>query len=369
MTKNTWFAIIFFTFVIFVAGWKYWAWAIWKIYRLRNKEQVFNLLSKYRFIEITGPSGKGKSWLLMHCFKQLEGVKFTNAPTPQSLYTLNKQTLETHMIGKWAAPNKWFYFLDDIDTFQKWSQQEFGDKGYSALKEYFAHAGKLGGICIWTNNGLEPEHIFQTQKNKTWKVLTYLTFMDKSLLFVQANDSWYDILPTIIPIDNQEIQGFYDPHWNIPKTYQGNLLEYVLVEKLKAEEGAEILRVIKESGMATSEEEWMKNLKYDRNLLLQYLQARKKEEEIVRKKSARFKDIKENIQRYGLTDQKLTTADLERLAKEDKRKKKEKKTKFKEEVAEEGDLDQENQEPTEENSEKKTEPSKKMNKKVKKSQN
>ena len=46
--------------------------------------------------------------------------------------------------------------------------------------------------------------------------------MDKSLLFVQANDSWYNLLPTIIPIDNQEIASFYDPHWNIPKDYQEN---------------------------------------------------------------------------------------------------------------------------------------------------
>ncbi|CAG8695321.1 12843_t:CDS:1, partial [Cetraspora pellucida] len=64
--------------------------------------------------------------------------------------------------------------------------------------------------------------VFATNRNKSWKVLTYISFMDKSLLFVQANDGWYNLLPTIIPIDNQEITSFYDPHWNIPKDYQEN---------------------------------------------------------------------------------------------------------------------------------------------------
>jgi hypothetical protein len=68
--------------------------------RLRKKEQVFSLLSKYRFIEITGASGKGKSWFLCHLFKHLQGVKFTNLPTPQSTYTLAKSTLEIHISGK-----------------------------------------------------------------------------------------------------------------------------------------------------------------------------------------------------------------------------------------------------------------------------
>jgi hypothetical protein len=100
--------------------------------------------------------------------------------------------------------------------------------------------------------------------------------------------------------------------------------------------------------MSTNEEELLKDFKSNRNLLLQYLQARKKEESIVRKKSTRIKDIKENIKRYGLSNKKLTTEDIERLDKEDKRKKKTK-TKIKEEVIEETneqpDLDQENQEP------------------------
>jgi hypothetical protein len=51
-------------------------------------------------------------------------------------------------------------------------------------------------------------------------------------------------------------------------------------------------------------------MKYDRNLLLQYLQERKKEESIVRKKSVRLQDIKENIQRYGLSSEKISKEDI-----------------------------------------------------------
>jgi hypothetical protein len=46
--------------------------------------------------------------------------------------------------------------------------------------------------------------------------------MNKSLMFVQANNSWYTMFPTIIAIDNTEIKGFYDPHWNIQKKIQKN---------------------------------------------------------------------------------------------------------------------------------------------------
>ena len=347
MTKNTWFALIFFIFVLGVALWKLWAWLTWKILRLRKKEQVFDLLAKHRFIAITGPSGKGKSWFLSHLFKHLQGVKFTNFPTPQSTFTLSKETLEIHISGKWGAPHKFYYFLDDLDTFQKWSGKEFGENGYSALQDYISHAGKLGGTFLWTNNGNTTDSVFQTNKNKTWKVLTYITFLDKSLLFVQANDSWYNILPTIIPIDNKEISSFYDPHWNIPKDYQANWLKYIFEEKLKAEEAGEILRVIEESGMATNDEEWIKNLKFNRNLLLQYLQERKKEEKIVRKKSAWIKDIKTNLKKYGLSDKKISPEDLTKWDKEDKRKKN--KNKPINLVAEgiEIDLDQANQEPNE----------------------
>ena len=169
MNKNTFFATLFFFGVVFVAGWKYWAWLYWKILRLRKKEQVFDLLSKYRFIEIAGASGKGKSWLLMHLFKHLEGVKFTNCPTPKSVFTLTKEELETHMVGKWAAPNKWFYFLDDINTFQQWSQREFGANGYAALIDYISHVGKLGGTFIWTSNGANTEPVLVLIKIKREK--------------------------------------------------------------------------------------------------------------------------------------------------------------------------------------------------------
>ena len=330
MTKNTWYALIFFLFVIFVAGWKWWAWTIWKFYRLRKKEQTFDLLSKNRFIEITGSSGKGKSWFLAHLFKHLQGVKFTNFPTSQSNYTFSKETLEIHISGKWGAPHKFYYFLDDLDTFKKWSRREFGEQGYSSLTDYISHAGKLGGTFIWTSNGSASNPVFQTNKNRTWKVLTYITFMDKSLLFVQANDSWYNILPTIIPIDNKEIQSFYDPHWNIPRDYQENWLKYIFEEKLKAEESGEILRVIEESGMATSEEEWLKSMKFNRNLLLKYLAERKKEEKAVRKKRERIKDIKGSLKKYGVSDKKISKEDLEKWDKEERGKKKGKGVKLEE---------------------------------------
>lgn len=185
------------------------------------------------------------------------------------------------------------------------------------------------------------------QYSKPTKIRTYITFLDKSLLFVQANDSWYNILPTIIPIDNQEISSFYDPHWNIPKDYQQNWLTYIFKDKLQAEEASEILRVIEESGQATNEAEWLKSMKFNRNLLLQYLQERKKEEKIVRQKSQRIKEIKTNLKKYGLSAKKLTPQDIEKFDKEEKRKKnKSKSVKLAEEI--EVDLDQAKQEPSEE---------------------
>jgi hypothetical protein len=64
--------------------------------------------------------------------------------------------------------------------------------------------------------------------------------------------------------------------------------------------------------MATSEEEWLKNIKFDRNLLLNYLKEQKKKEMIVRKKKLRFKEIKENIQRYGLEGKETTFEDIDK---------------------------------------------------------
>ncbi|CAG8550167.1 4754_t:CDS:2, partial [Cetraspora pellucida] len=90
-------------------------------------------------------------------------------------------------------------------------------------------------------------------------------------------------------------------------------------EKLKAEEAGEILRVIEESGMERSEEEWLKGMKFNRNLLLQYLQERKKEEKVVRKKSQRIKDIKSNLKKYGLKTEPIKEKDLEKWDKEKKK--------------------------------------------------
>ncbi|CAG8602616.1 594_t:CDS:1 [Diversispora eburnea] len=86
-------------------------------------------------------------------------------------------------------------------------------------------------------------------------------------------------------------------------------------------------------------------MKFNRNLLLQYLQERKKEEKVVRKKRERIKDIKTNLKKYGLNDKKLTPSDIEKFDKEEKRKKKVKEVKL---STEEIDLDQEKQEPGEE---------------------
>ncbi|CAG8611798.1 32842_t:CDS:2, partial [Racocetra persica] len=166
--------------------------------------------------------------------------------------------------------------------------------GYSALTDYISQAGKFGGTFIWTSNSPTSNSVFATNRNKSWKVLTYISFMDKSLLFVQANDSWYNLLPTCIP------------------------------EKLKAEEAGEILRVIEESGMG----------------------KRKKEERVVKKRSSRIKEVKAKLKKYGLKTEPISERDLERWDKIEKGKKKVKENKLP--AIEEKDLDQENQEPEEE---------------------
>ncbi|CAG8695329.1 12844_t:CDS:2, partial [Cetraspora pellucida] len=62
-------------------------------------------------------------------------------------------------------------------------------------------------------------------------------------------------------------------------------------------------------------------MKFNRNLLLQYLQERKKEEKVVRKKSQRIKDIKSNLKKYQLKTTPISEKDLERWDKETKGKK------------------------------------------------
>jgi hypothetical protein len=51
-------------------------------------------------------------------------------------------------------------------------------------------------------------------------------------------------------------------------------------------------------------------MKFNRNLLVQYLQERKKEEKIVRKKKERIKKIKTNLKKYGLNDKKISNEDI-----------------------------------------------------------
>jgi hypothetical protein len=85
-------------------------------------------------------------------------------------------------------------------------------------------------------------------------------------------------------------------------------------------------------------------MKFNRNLLLQYLQERKKEEKVVRKKRERIKDIKGSLKKYGLKTKPIKEEDIVKWDKETKHKK----TKPIKITAVEKDLDQENQEPEEE---------------------
>ena len=165
--------------------------------------------------------------------------------------------------------------------------------------------------------------------------------MDKSLLFVQANDSWYNMLPTIIAVDNKEIKGFYDNHWNIPKAHRKNWLEY-LTQELQAEELRAILQVIDEGEAGLSKKD------YDHNIyqkILSYVKLREIEEEVHRKKTFEPKKLKKQLQRYGISDQRITSQDTTKWDKQDKQKKfKDKKPKA-EVTEEDNDLDQINQNP------------------------
>ncbi|KLL03395.1 MAG: hypothetical protein MRERV_42c017 [Mycoplasmataceae bacterium RV_VA103A] len=310
MNKKIWFGLIFFLFFLFVALWKWWAWVIWKILNWRKERQVFDLISKNRFIEITGASGKGKSWLLSHCFKNLQGVKFTNMPTPQGLYTLNHDTLEIHISGKWGAPHKFYYFLDDIEKFQKWSKKQFGHHGYKSLQEYIGHAGKLGGAFIWTSNGVDSPYIFKTQKNATWRVVGHINFSDYSLLLVIINN-WR---PTLLPISNKEIESFYDPHWNIPKDYQRNWLLYIS-QRMKGEELKDIVKMVEKN---KSHKDWSKDIEYKWKEIEKYNKLRTIEEVAQRKKKQKFSEEQKKIKRYKLKTAPLTFSDLAELDKEDK---------------------------------------------------
>jgi hypothetical protein len=312
MNKKLLFALVFFICLAFIALWKFWAWILWKILRLWADKQVFNLIGKNRFLEITGPSGKGKSWLLCHLFKHLQGVKFTNLPTPQGTYTLSKETLETHLTNQWATPNRWYYFLDDINTFQKWAKKNLGHHGYKSLKEHASMAGKLGATFIWTNNGIEPEPPFKTTKNATWKVVGYITFMDYSLLIL-----WKTYWFTLIPIDNKEIEAFYDSHWNIPQDYHRNWLKYI-AERLKGEELNNILHQIEQNQLA---KDWTQDSQIKWQTILKYNQYRALEEKALREKKKRFSETQKKLKKYGLKTTPLTYQDLEKWDQEEKRQK------------------------------------------------
>lgn len=140
-------------------------------------------------------------------------------------------------------------------------------------------------------------------------MLTYITFKNKSLLFVQINDSWHkSVFPTIVPIDNLEIQSFYDPHWNIPREINQNWLTYI-AEGLQAKELKAILAIIEEGNENLSLKD------YDHNIyrkLLSYVKLREKEEEVVRNKSQQISRLKKQLKKYGVSDKKTTPQDVEK---------------------------------------------------------
>ncbi|KLL03581.1 MAG: hypothetical protein MRERV_37c012 [Mycoplasmataceae bacterium RV_VA103A] len=306
MSTKKWYWIVFLLGFFLIACWKIWAWVIWKILNLRKDKQVFNLLAKNRFLEITGPSRKGKSWLLCHLFLNLKGVKFTNLPTPRGTYTLKKEDYITHMTRNWQAPARYYYFLDDLPKFQKWGKKNLGRVNYHSWKEYLTDCGKLGGTCVWTNNGLEAEPIYQVSKNEKWTVKGYISFFDYSLLLV-LKGWWF----TLIPIDNKEIESFYDPHWNIPKDWQKNWLTQIS-NKLKGQELKNILDIIGEKKIRQTYQLETEN----RRLIQTYLKERRKEEKEVKKVAKKEKQDKKDLVKYGIKKEPLTWEDIAKGTKE-----------------------------------------------------
>jgi hypothetical protein len=314
MTQNTWLGFLFFVFAILITLRKQLAWLVWKWLRLRTKEQIFDLLSKHAFIEIKGPSKGGKSWLLFHAFVNLQAVKLTNTPTPNSIYTLNPETLQAHMVGKWGVPHKYYYFLDDLNTFQIWVKNKLGDKGYIDLRNYVARAGKSGANFIWTNNGASIDPCFADNKNTTWTVQRYFSFSKDrySLLMVKTGDNWHNILPTIIAIDNQEIKSYYDKFWNTPREIHENTLNYIS-EGMDAKELDGIMKVIEDTnGNLDFSNETVK-------LLKEYIDFKKAELRGVNADKAKNDKFKKEVKFFGLNpNKKLTFKDIERLKKDEK---------------------------------------------------
>lgn len=293
MTKAFWLGLVFFTGFALVSLWKLWAWIIWKVLNLRREEQVFNLLANSRMVEITG--GKGKSWLLSHLFLNLRGVKFTNLPTPQGTYTLTKETCESHWVGQWAAPGRWYYAIDDIAKFAKWTGKQLSPASYQEWEQYVADSGKRGAVWVWTSNGLGAPVFKASEK---WIVKGFISFMNLSLLLVTKGWRFH-----LLPLNNKQITGFYDPQWNLSRQWSQNWLNEV-AKRLQAQELQSLLKVVDKKYDLAEE-------KFDRQVLEKYIQVRQAEEKAYKQASNQTKKLTKAIKKYGLSDQPL---DEERLA-------------------------------------------------------
>jgi hypothetical protein len=141
-------------------------------------------------------------------------------------------------------------------------------------------------------------------------VTGYVNFSDYSLLLVIINN-WR---PTLIPIDNKEIESFYDPHWNIPKDYQRNWLLYIS-ERMRGEELKDIVSIVEKNKM---HRDWAKDIDFKWKEIEKYNKFRAIEEAAQRKKRQKFSEEQKKIKKYKLKTTPLTLEDLEELDKEDK---------------------------------------------------
>lgn len=126
--------------------------------------------------------------------------------------------------------------------------------------------------------------------------------------------------PAFIPINNKEIESFYDPHWNIPKDYQRNWLLYIS-ERMKGEELSDIIAIVEKR---KSNKDWAKDIDYKWKEIEKYNKFRAIEEAAQRKKKQKFSQIQKQIKRFGLKTSPLTFEELEKLDKEDKQEAKKK---------------------------------------------
>ena len=140
----------------------------------------------------------------------------------------------------------------------------------------------------------------------------YITFMDYSLLIL-----WKTYWFTLIPIDNKEIEAFYDPHWNIPQDYHSNWLKYI-AERLKGEELNNILHQVEQNQLA---KDWTQDHQIKWKEIQNYNKYRTLEEKALREKKKRFSETQKKLKRYGLKTNPLTFQDLEKWDQEEKRQK------------------------------------------------